>query len=176
MKKFIVALLILAVPATALGVAKINRQSTTGTAWDAPRTPVQFTAINATPATSDTLVTLTPTRDYVAAGTGTSFAVTAQKRLRLTQLCVSTKNAGAAVQGVQVRLRVDPTGTVTTADPAVAIVGAGTFVATANSVGGACATLDDDYALELTGTAQLGITAIGTNTAGMDLALIGYEY
>jgi hypothetical protein len=136
-------------------------------------TEVSFRAINFTAAGTEALVTLTPQRDFVDGGTGTSFAPTAKSILKLQSLCVMTQNAGAAVQGVIVRLRVNPTGTAVVGSPIVAIVGAGTTSATANNTGGTCLQFGDG--MELFSTAQLAITQVGSATAGNDVVLTGYE-
>jgi hypothetical protein len=138
--------------------------------------PVTFRAVNFTAATTEAMITLTPQRDYVDAATGTSFTVTSGKRLRLTSLTITTKNAGAAGQGVQVRVRVNPSGASIVTSPVVAVAGAGTALAVANVVGGMSVTFPDDWTLELEGAAQLGISQIGTATAGNDVLLNGYEY
>lgn len=142
------------------------------------RTFVTFVAVNITPATSDTMITMTVNRDHVAGASTTTFPITAGKRLVLLGWCISTKNAGAAVQGAQARIRINPSGSVTTANPAEFILGAGTSIATANVVGGLCSQISNGWPtlLELSGNAQIGVSAIGTNTAGFDISIWGYEY
>jgi hypothetical protein len=125
-------------------------------------------------ATTEAIVTLTPVSDGTAGSTGTSFTVTAGKRLRLQSFSVTTKNAGAAIQGVVCNLRIAASGAVTATSSLVATVGAGTLSATANNAAGAA--MDFPDGLELSGTMQLGISQVGTATAGNVVTLIGYEY
>lgn len=127
-----------------------------------------------TAATTEALVTLTPITDGTAGSTGTSFSVTAGKRFRIQSLFISTKNAGAAIQGVVCNLRMTATGAVVATSPLIGTVGAGTLSATANNVAAESADIPDG--LELSGTMQFGISQVGTATAGNTVTLIGYEY
>lgn len=138
-------------------------------------TVCQFKGINFTAATSEGLVTLTPTRDFVESATGTSLGVTSGKRLRFIGLSISTKNAGAAVQGVQVRVRVNPAGAALVTSPVIAAGAAGTFIATANVAAGMWVDLTP-LGIEIAGNNQFAISQIGTATAGNDVVLHGYEY
>jgi hypothetical protein len=140
---------------------------------DAGRVQKIFSA-SFTAATTEALIALTPIADGTAAATGTSFTVTSGKRLRLQSLSVSTRNAGAAGQGVVCNLRVAASGAVTASSPLAATCAAGTYLAIANVTNGNCVTFPDG--LELSGTMQLGISQIGTATAGNTVTLIGYEY
>lgn len=176
MRRKLIVVALLLCPAVAWAVAKVNRRGTGGIEYDAPRTQFSLCALAFTAATTEAMITLTPVRDGVASSTGTTFPVTGGKRLRLISWCVATRNAGAAVQGLSVRLRIDPASTVTTADPAVAILAAGTASATANVANATCQQLDVDNGLEISGSAQVGISQIGTATAGNDVCLNGYEY
>jgi hypothetical protein len=124
-----------------------------------------------TAAATEALVTLTPVADGVAGTTGTSFTVTSGKKLRLVSLSVSTRNAGAAIQSVVCNLRI-ATSAVTATSPLVASVGCGTQIATASAADFGSMPLD----MELSGTMQLGISQIGTATAGNTVTLVGYEY
>lgn len=150
----------------------------TGKLLGAARTRVTLYATNFTATTSEGMITLTPSRDNVDGSTGTSVAVTAAKRMALIALCVSTKNAGAAVQGLQVRVRVNPSGAATTSSPVVATAAAGTASATANVAGGMCTPISQGAPMiyEISGNNQVGISQIGTNTAGNDVSLIAVEY
>ena len=130
-------------------------------------------AINFTAAGTEAVITLTPSRDFVDGSTGTSFAVTAKSSLKLQQICVTTKNAGAAGQGVIVRVRVNPTGAATVSSPVVLSIGAGTNLAIAGVVNTTCSQFGDGT--ELAGTNQIAISQIGTATAGNDVTITGYE-
>jgi len=127
-----------------------------------------------TAATTEALVTLTPVIAGVAGATGTSFTVTSGKTFRVQSLMVTTKNAGAAIQGVVCNLRMASTGAITATSSLIATVGAGTLAATANNVASESADIPDG--LEFTGTMQFGISQLGTATAGNTVTLIGYEY
>jgi hypothetical protein len=144
----------------------------------AAKTRFVLYAVNFTAATTEALITLTPSRDNVDGSTGTSHAVTAAKRLVLLGVCITTRNAGAAVQGVVVKVRVNPSGAATATSPIVAIVGAGTSSATANVVASQCTPISQSppALYEISGTNQIGISQIGTATAGNEVSLWGYEY
>lgn len=146
----------------------------------AAKTLVVYQATNFTAATTEALITLTPVRDGVAGATGTSFVIPSGKRLVLLSLAVTTKNAGAAVQGVQVRVRHNPAGATTASSPVIAVAGAGTFIATANVVGGMSVPVSMSWpsVIEILGDGvkTIGISQIGTATAGNDVALVCYEY
>jgi hypothetical protein len=136
-------------------------------------TAVTFNAIGFTATAGDSMLTLTPYRDFVAGSTGTSFTVTAKSILRLQGMCLVTANAGAASQGVVVRLRINPSGTVTTSSPVLASLGVGTLLTTAAAANSMCLTFREG--IDLPSTAQLGISELGTTTAGNDVTIWGYE-
>lgn len=138
---------------------------------DAGRVMKVFQAVF-TAAATEALVTLTPVADGVAGSTGTSFAVTSGKKLRLVSMSVSTRNAGAAGQGVVCLLRMNPSGAAILTSPIIGSVGAGTTLAVANAVDFGAVNLD----MELSGTMQLAVSQVGTATAGNTFTLIGYEY
>lgn len=151
----------------------------TGKLAGAAKTRVVLYASNFTAATTEALITLTPSRDNVDSTTGTSFAVTSGKRLVILGVCASTRNAGAAVQGLVVKIRVNPSGTVTATSPlAGPPIGVGTSSATANVANSQCTSVSQGWpaVIELSGTNQIGISQIGTATAGNDISLWGYEY
>lgn len=127
-----------------------------------------------TAATTEALVSMTPIADGVAGGAATSFAVTAAKRLRLSQMCVTTRNAGVATQGVVVQLRMINTGAVTATSPLVGTASAGTSTAVANVASGGCISFPDG--MEMSGTMQFGVSQIGTATANNTVVVYGFEY
>ena len=127
-----------------------------------------------TAATTEALVSMTPIADGVAGGAATSFAVTATKRLRLSQMCVTTRNAGVATQGVVVQLRMINTGAVTATSPLVGTASAGTSMAVANVASGGCISFPDG--MEMSGTMQFGVSQIGTATANNTVVVHGFEY
>jgi hypothetical protein len=140
---------------------------------DAGRVSKAYSA-SFTAAITEALVTLTPISDGTAGVAATTFAVTAGKRLRIMNVCVTTRNAGAAGQGVVVQLRITSTGAVTATSPLVATVAAGTSLAIANVSDGNCVSFSDG--LELSGTQQFGVTQIGSATANNTVVVHGYEY
>jgi hypothetical protein len=174
-------LLILAVLALALPVwADVNNIPKASDGKDATGTKTVrvFRGLNFTAATSEALVTLTPSADWVDAATGTSFTVTSGKRLVLVALYSSSKAAGAAVQAVTVKLRASASGAVTTSSPVVAMCSAGVVSATANITNGSVAQISQSWptVIELSGAMQFGISQVGTATAGNDVSLLTYEY
>jgi len=154
-------------------------QGTTGFATqdlkDAGRASKIYSA-NFTAATTEGLVTLTPITDGAAGGTATSFVITNGKRLRIQSLCINTRNAGAAAQGVVVNLRVNTAGAVTTTSNLLLSVAAGTSLATANITASNCAPIPDGLEIAGNGTVQIGLSQIGTATANNSVTLVGYEY
>jgi hypothetical protein len=137
-----------------------------------------YRGLNFTAATTEAMVTLTPSGDYVDGSTGTSFTVTGGKRLVALNVHCATRNAGAAVQGLVVRLRVSASGAVTTSSPVLAECAVGTSSATANVAVQSQAQVSQGWptVVELTGTQQLGVSQIGTATAGNDVVVVAYEY
>lgn len=178
MKKFIVPLFLLFALAAHADVNAIPKGSD-GKDATATKSISLFQGLNFTAATTEAMVTLTPAPALVNGSTGTSFTVTGGKRLVILGMTCATKNAGAAVQGVIVRLRASASGAVTTASPVIAVCGAGTSSATANVVqGGITPPISAAWptVIELSGTMQLGVSQIGTATAGNDVTVYGYEY
>lgn len=139
-----------------------------------------LSATNFTAATSEAMVTLTPATDGVIGSTGTSFVIPSGKRLVLMSLTATTKNASTAAQGVQVRLRYNPTGATTTSSSIIATAGAGTTIATTGAVGGESTPISAAWptVIEIVGdgTKSIGISQIGTATAGNDVVFTGYLY
>jgi hypothetical protein len=127
-----------------------------------------------TAATTEALVTLTPISDGTAGTTGTSFTVTSGKRLRIQQICLSTRNAGAAGQGVVIQLRMTSTGAVTATSNLVGTIATGSNLAIANSANSDCMVMPDGF--ELSGTQQFGVSQIGTATANNTVVVYGFEY
>lgn len=125
-------------------------------------------------------MTLTPVRDGVNGTTGTSFVVTSGKRLVLLSMTAITRNVGAASQGVCVHLRYNPAGATIVTSPVIAMTGAGTYLAVANNVGSGTVQLSlgwpSTFEISGDGTKTIGISQIGTATAGNDAVLVGYEY
>jgi hypothetical protein len=127
-----------------------------------------------TATTAEALLTVTPITNGTAGGTATSFGVTAGKRLRLQQICVSTRNAAAAGQGVVIQLRMTSTGAIAVGSPLVGTIATGSNLAIANSANSDCMVMPDGF--ELSGTQQFGLTQVGTATANNTVVVTGYEY
>lgn len=141
---------------------------------DAGRVIKTYVATAATGATSEALVTLTPYADLVAGGTGTSFAVTAGKRLRLQSMVLTWRNNTAAAGGVTVRFRTNA-GTVIVSSPVQFALNSTTSLATIGS--GITSTFVFPDGFELSGSMQFGITQIAvTAVVGFDVSVVGYEY
>lgn len=174
----IVAILVLWMATVAYAAVQSIPTTSGGIDATAAKNYKVYQGINFTAATTEAMITLTPATDWVNGSTGTSFTVTSGKRLVLLGMSCVTKNAGAAAQGVIVRLRVSASGVAATTSPAAAVCGAGTLLATANIVNGMAVQLTQAFPtiVELSGTQQVGISQIGTATAGNDVTLWGYEY
>lgn len=141
---------------------------------DAGRVIKTYSASAVTGSTSEALVTLTPYADLVAGSTGTSFAVTASKRLRLQTMIVTWRNNTNAAGGVTVRFRTNA-GTVIVSSPVQFAVNATTSLATTGS--GTTSTVIFPDGFELSGTMQFGVTQIAVGAVvGFDISVIGYEY
>ena len=140
---------------------------------DAGRTNKKFSA-TFTAATTEAMVTLTPITEGTAGTTGTTFAVTAGKTFRLQSICVSTRNAGAAAQGVVINLRQTATGSAIVSSPLVATVAAGTYIGIANVSSSNCYIAPDG--VEIAGTQQFGVSQVGSNTANNTVVITGFEY
>jgi hypothetical protein len=142
------------------------------------RIPYTLSALNFTAATIEALVTLTPSQGFVNGSTGTSFAIPSGYRFVPLGLTVTTRNASTATQGVVCRIRVNPTGAALVTSPVLAQAGAGTSIAIANNVNSHSVPISNSFPsdIELSGATQIGISQIGTATAGNDVVLWGYLY
>lgn len=142
---------------------------------DSGRTLRFFRAVNFTTATTEALITLTPNSGGTDGSTGTSFTVTSGKTLRLLTLILTTRNAGAAIQGPIVKVRITATGAVAASSPVIGEAACQTPAATAAHV--AMATFNFPEGTELSGTNQIGISQLGIGAvAGNDVVLVAYEY
>jgi hypothetical protein len=141
---------------------------------DAGRVLCTFTASAVAGVTTEGLITLTPYKDLVAGSTGTTFAVTAGKRLRIQSIAVTWRNNTAAAGGVTVRLRL-LAGTVLVGSPVHGSLNATTALATIGS--GATSFMNIPDGLELSGTMQFGLTQLAVGAVvGFDVHVTGYEY
>lgn len=142
---------------------------------DAGRVIKTYVATATAGVTSEGLLTLTPYADLVAGSNGTSFAVTAGKRLRLESMVVTWRNSTAAAGGVTVRFRTNASGAAIVSSPVQFALNATTSLATSGSGATSMFIFPDGF--ELSGTMQFALTQIAvTTTAGVDVSVIGYEY
>jgi len=133
----------------------------------------QATAIATT--TTDTMVTLTPSSDFATGGSGTSFTVTAGKRLRIQTISVAFRAGTAANLAANFRFRVSTSGAVTTATAVAVSLASQSTNATIGSIGVGFVNFPDG--LELSGTMQFGISQLSTlTTSTVDVSIVGYEY
>ena len=151
-----------------------------GNAYGKTKVLCTWSALNFTSASTEAVLTLTPTRDGVAGSTYTTIPVTSGKRLVLIGMTVFMKNAGAAVQWVRCTLRMNPAGAAVAASPVMALCAAGSNTAVAqNTSGQGFILLSSGYPcmMEFSGTQQLAVAQISQgSTAGNDMVLWGYEY
>lgn len=141
---------------------------------DAGRVIKSYSASAVAGVTAEALITLTPYADLVAGSPGTSFTVTAGKRLRIQAIKVTWRNNTAAAGGVTIRLRTNA-GTVLVTSPVQGSMNATTSLATIGS--GAADQMTFPDGLELSGTMQFGLTQLAVGAVvGFDVHVIGYEY
>lgn len=142
---------------------------------DAGRVIKTYVATATAGVTSEALLTLTPYADLAAGSTGTSFAVTAGKRLRLQSLVVTWRNNTAAAGGVTIRFRTNASGAAIVSSPVQFAVNATTTGATIGQ--GATNILIFPDGFELSGAMQFGLTQLAVGAVvGLDVSVIGYEY
>lgn len=113
-------------------------------------------------------------------GTGTSFALTTGKKLRVESMTVGIQAKAATATGLIANLHYNAAGAVTTSSQVVAQLAAGAPAAVVNSTGMAfhnfALGLDLDAAA---GVAQVGVSIIPTWTttaAVVSISVVGYEY
>lgn len=128
-----------------------------------------------TAVTAEALLSMVATRDGVAAAAATTFAVTANKRLRIQIVIGGMNGTGAAVGSTRIVLRMSPSGAVTATSPILAII-------TLN--GPAAVALTGDHqeiilpdGLEFSGAHQFGLSHVSAAITGtIRVSIIGYEY
>lgn len=124
--------------------------------------------------TSEAMVTLTPVRGTTAGSTGTTFAVTAGKTLRLIAIVLAVKNTTTTQIGAMIHLRIDST-SVTVSSQIWVSVFVTTPTATALGVNSIMIPLPDG--LELSGAEQLGVSQIcNSASSALDIEVLGFEY
>lgn len=139
-------------------------------------TELSLTASNTTGATSDTILTLTPTRDGVAGSTGTSFTPTSGKRIALTSMSTTWRNGTAAAGGVICFLRSNGAGATIATSPLLFALASGALTAASiGSSAGQQILFPKPIVLAIgasVGVSQLAVGAV----AGLYMTLQGYEY
>lgn len=136
-------------------------------------------SLNNTPASAavvaDTLMTLTPARDGVAAAAATSFGVTTGKALRLTGGFATVRASAAVASWSRFTLRINPTGAAVATSPVLIQIEVGTPA----QVIGATATAPFEIpdGIDFTGTMQFGISRASAATTVLEtFSLFGYEF
>lgn len=125
---------------------------------------------------ADTMMTLTPNRGGTNGSTGTSFAVTTGKRLKIIGITISARASAAVASWTSFRLRHLPTGAAINTSP---IAWASDVGAPAQVIGAAdeLAAVFGADGPEFTGTDQIGISSISAATTVLNSVLVyGYEY
>lgn len=153
-------------------VASDQKVPTTVNASGRVRCLIHF--FDATPATGETLLTITKQLAGVYGTPATSIGVTAGKILRITSFMVSLRNAGAATH-CAVRLRSNPAGATVLASPLSLVAYLGlTDAATGGSLS---FTQTFPEGLEFSGTETVGISMNTPSTSNLvAIMMSGYEY
>jgi hypothetical protein len=151
---------------------------------DTGRVNIMWTISGSQPgATSETLQTVTESRDGAATTTFTSQTVTSGKRLRLTSVMFAIEGAGGtpAVSRGRLRIRFNTAGAVTTSSPLQFVLPL-SGAATAKSVTSVFDDLPDGVEFLGDGTKQIGITiespdwVTTTNIPVFYASIFGFEY
>jgi hypothetical protein len=141
---------------------------------DAGRVRCIYTFAAVAPAVADTLLTLSQNLGGTVTP-GTSFGVTAGKRLRLQAVLFSLRAGAAAAAFGTMNLRCNPTGAVVLASPSILRLNVGTTAAVIGGAVNASESIPDG--LEFSGTDQIGVSlAAQAVTNIVSITLIGYEY
>ncbi len=127
--------------------------------------------------TSEALIQLTPYADLVASSGATTFAVSANKRLRIQKITVTVRCTSTVNVGGIVRLRL-LAGTVLVSSPVHDSIGCmGSDLATAVIGNAQSFAMTFPDGLELSGTMQFGLTQLfSATTATIDVHVTGFEY
>jgi hypothetical protein len=142
---------------------------------DAGRVIKTYVATAVAGVTSEALLTLTPYADLVAGATGTSFAVTAGKRLRLQSIILTWRNNTTAAGGVTIRFRTNASGAAIVSSPVQFAINATTSLATIGS--GITSTFIFPDGFELSSAMQFAVTQLAvTAVIGLEVSICAYEY
>jgi hypothetical protein len=170
----LIALLFL-IPVLAFGLQPVEPQYQS-------RVNVNFYATNvAAGATGvETAITLTRTQNFLATTTGSSFVLTAGKRLRITSITFATLgNATATAQTTTFSVRVNTAGAVTTGSTPIIYQVVSATPAVAGAWDRYQIPVEDGWELIGDGTVQFGITANSvyvTNAPAWYVEITGFEY
>lgn len=130
-----------------------------------------------TAVTTEALLTMTPVRDAVAGSAATTFAVTSNKKLRLTHIVVGYVLTSSANTSMRFALRCNPSGAVAVTSPIELIVPFGAQTTTATTQMGTQIAVPIPEGFEYAGTHQLGLSLVASaTTATVWASLVGYEY
>lgn len=138
-----------------------------------PSTPVSFRS-TFTGSATDTLLSLTPSRNYVDGVPATSHQSSAGKTLVFAGMSVAVDDAAVPTAGCIAKLRVNPTGPVTTASPQIGLVATGASIKGQTS-GNFVPISFGQFTMAVSGTNSFGISATGSG-AGSNVLLWGFEY
>lgn len=141
---------------------------------DSARVRCLFIFRTVAPAIADTLLTLNKSLDSTET-TGTTFAVTASKRLRITAVSFSLKS-GAAVSAFATMTLRTLKGAVLIGSPGILILDLGNTAATIGAADKVTLAIPSG-GLEFSGTDQIGISlSAQAITNIISITLVGYEY
>lgn len=142
---------------------------------DMNRTQKSWKFTSTAAAAAETILTVVPMTNFVDAAGATTFAVTANKIMRITHITVSLRTTTAAAPWGRLRLRANAGGAAIITSPLVMTVGVAGGAAVIGSTGVTTINLDEE--LEFSGTQQFCLTFennVATNVT--DITLLGYEY
>ena len=125
--------------------------------------------------TTEGVISLTGSTNFVARATASSLSVTAGKRLRLQALGVVWRNPTAVSGSATVRLRAIGSGTCNATSPVLYTVAVSSTPPTLGSASSVGMSFMDG--IELSGTQSICVSQLSqTTAAGLDVTLIGFEY
>lgn len=158
-------------PSPALGPSA----ATIGTVLEPARTNVTLNYTATAPVVADTLLTLALNRGGAASSVNT-VPVTAGKTLRVTAVMVNLRATAGTLPFGLATLRVNYSGAAVLASPVALYVAVSGNAAVAGNTGTTTFTMGDGV-LDLTGTAQLGVSFSNNVTSNVaNISVVGYEF
>lgn len=125
---------------------------------------------------ADTMMTLTPNRGGTNGSTGTSFAVTTGKRLRITGITIAVRASAAVASWTRFLLRHNTAGAAINTSPIAWACDVGTPAQVIGATDEITVWFGTDGP-EFNGTDQIGISSISAATTNLnDVLVYGYEY